>query len=63
MSYATCIRRSRMCIGCMSCEEEPTGYYNKFGEWVPNEDEDDGLFDDDEGSLFECDGDDDDDEE
>ena len=41
MSYATCIRRSGMCTGCMCCEEEPTGYYNKFGEWVPNEDEND----------------------
>jgi hypothetical protein len=25
----------------MDCQEEPKGYYNKFGEWIPYDDEDD----------------------
>lgn len=40
MSYSACIHGG-MCTGCMECEEEPKGYYNKFGEWVPYDDEDD----------------------
>lgn len=39
MSYSACIHGG-MCTGCMSCQEEPSGYYNKFGEWVePGDDE------------------------
>lgn len=40
MSYSTCIHGG-MCTGCMECEEEPKGYWNKFGEWVEYDDEDD----------------------
>lgn len=60
MSYSACIHGG-MCTGCMECQEEPKGYYNKFGEWVPYDEEDDLFFDD--GDLFSYDGDDDEDDE
>lgn len=59
MSYSACIRGG-MCTGCMECQEEPKGYYNKFGEWIPYEDEDDP---DEYESIFEYHGDDDEEDE
>jgi hypothetical protein len=44
----------------MSCQEEPSGYYNKFGEWIPYDDEDDP---DEYESIFEYHGDDDEEDE